>query len=99
MVNADEIRRAPILALNSGPSMAPIAGNYVAATDSSEADTIVFDTGGTTFDVSLVRAGHVPFTHESWLGRPYQSDLTGFPSVDVKSVGAGGGSIAGVLNF
>lgn len=96
MVNADEIRRAPILALNSGPSMAPIAGNYVAATDSSEADTIVFDTGGTTFDVSLVRAGHVPFTHESWLGRPYQSDLTGFPSVDVKSVGAGGGSIAWV---
>jgi N-methylhydantoinase A len=93
MVNADEIRRAPILALNSGPSMAPIAGNYVAATDSSEADTIVFDTGGTTFDVSLVRAGHVPFTHESWLGRPYQSDLTGFPSVDVKSVGAGGGRI------
>lgn len=96
MVNADEIRRAPILALNSGPSMAPIAGNYVAATDATEADTIIFDTGGTTFDVSLVRAGHVPFTHESWLGRPYQSDLTGFPSVDVKSVGAGGGSIAWV---
>lgn len=96
MVNADEIRRAPILALNSGPSMAPIAGNHVAATDATEADTIVFDTGGTTFDVSLVRDGHVPFTHESWLGRPYQSDLTGFPSVDVKSVGAGGGSIAWV---
>ncbi|KAA0972163.1 hydantoinase/oxoprolinase family protein [Aureimonas fodinaquatilis] len=96
MVSADEIRRSPILALNSGPSMAPIAGSYVANADADEADTIVFDTGGTTFDVSLVRGGYVPFTHESWLGRPYQSDLTGFPSVDVKSVGAGGGSIAWV---
>lgn len=96
MVDADEIRRAPILALNSGPSMAPIAGHFVSATEATEHDAIVFDTGGTTFDVSLVRGGRVPFTHESWLGRPYQSDLTGFPSVDVKSVGAGGGSIAWV---
>jgi N-methylhydantoinase A len=96
MVDADEIRRAPILALNSGPSMAPIAGAHIAASESQLSDAIVFDTGGTTFDVSLVREGRVPFTHESWLGRPYQSDLTGFPSIDVKSVGAGGGSIAWV---
>jgi N-methylhydantoinase A len=96
MVDADEIRRAPILALNSGPSMAPIAGAHVSAAESRLSDAIVFDTGGTTFDVSLVREGRVPFTHESWLGRPYQSDLTGFPSIDVKSVGAGGGSIAWV---
>ena len=44
--------------------------------------------------MSLVRGGRTPFTHETWLGRPFQSDLTGFPSVDVKSIGAGGGSIA-----
>jgi len=96
MVDAEEIRRAPILALNSGPSMAPIAGAYVTAAESDLKDSIVFDTGGTTFDVSLVREGRVPFTHETWLGRPYQSDLTGFPSIDVKSIGAGGGSIAWV---
>jgi N-methylhydantoinase A len=96
MVDLEEVERAPILAINSGPSMAPIAGLRVAAAESRHCDAIVFDTGGTTFDVSLVRNGHVPFTHETWLGRPFQSDLTGFPSVDVKSIGAGGGSIASV---
>src|ERR1700733_66934 len=96
MVDVEEVERAPILAINSGPSMAPIAGLRVTAAESEHRDAIVFDTGGTTFDISLVRNGHVPFTHETWLGRPFQSDLTGFPSVDVKSIGAGGGSIASV---
>ena len=96
MVDVEEVQRAPILAINSGPSMAPIAGARLAAADAANKDAIVFDTGGTTFDVSLVRNGRVPFTHETWLGRPFQSDLTGFPSVDVRSIGAGGGSIAWV---
>jgi len=96
MVDAEEIRRAPILALNSGPSMAPIAGADISIAESKLSVAIIFDTGGTTFDVSLVREGRVPFTHETWLGRPYQSDLTGFSSIDVKSIGAGGGSIAWV---
>lgn len=94
MVDADEIRRTPILAINSGPSMAPIAGGRLASVESDARDVIIFDTGGTTFDVSVVRDGRVPTTQETWIGRPYQSDLTGFPSVDVKSIGSGGGSIA-----
>jgi N-methylhydantoinase A len=96
MVDIEEVQRAPILAINSGPSMAPIAGARLGAAEAANKDAIVFDTGGTTFDVSLVRQGRVPFTHETWLGRPLQSDLTGFPSVDVRSIGAGGGSIAWV---
>ena len=96
MVDLEEVQQAPILAINSGPSMAPIAGVRLAAAAARHDDAIVFDTGGTTFDVSLVRNGRVPFTHETWLGRPFQSDLTGFPSVDVRSIGAGGGSIAWV---
>ena len=94
MVDADEVRRTPILAINSGPSMAPIAGGRLANAESDARDVIIFDTGGTTFDVSVVRDGRVPFTQETWMGRPHQSDLTGFPSVDVKSIGSGGGSIA-----
>jgi len=96
MVDIEEVEQAPILAINSGPSMAPIAGGRLALAQAPNQDAIIFDTGGTTFDVSLVRDGRVPFTHETWLGRPYQSDLTGFPSVDVRSIGAGGGSIAWV---
>ena len=96
MVDIDEVQRAPILAINSGPSMAPIAGARIALAEVETKDAIIFDTGGTTFDVSLVRQGRVPFTQETWLGAPLQSDLTGFPSVDVRSIGAGGGSIAWV---
>jgi N-methylhydantoinase A len=96
MVDVAEVQNAPILAINSGPSMAPIAGARIARAEAPGRDFIIFDTGGTTFDVSLVRDGRIPFTHETWLGRPYQSDLTGFSSVDVKSIGAGGGSLAWV---
>lgn len=35
-------------------------------------------------------------TREMWIGEPYRGHMTGFPSVDVKSIGAGGGSIAWV---
>jgi N-methylhydantoinase A len=47
-----------------------------------------------TIDVSVVLRGETPITRETWIGTPYQGQMTGFPSVDVKSVGAGGGSIA-----
>src|SRR5207253_1643655 len=46
--------------------------------------------------VSVVRRGRIPWTRESWVGRPFFGHMTGFPSVDVRSVGAGGGSIAWV---
>src|SRR5690606_17748637 len=35
-------------------------------------------------------------TRELWIGQPIRGHLVGYPSVDVKSVGAGGGSIARV---
>ena len=47
-------------------------------------------------DISLVRDGIVPMTRELWIGEPILGQLVGYPSVDVKSVGAGGGSIASV---
>src|SRR3989304_2717717 len=61
------------------------------------ADTaIVADTGGTTYDVSLVRRGSIPMTPETWLGQRYRGHILGFPSVDVRSIGAGGGGSAWV---
>jgi N-methylhydantoinase A len=95
-MDAGELSRAPIHAINSGPSMAPVAGRHFARLDLDERDVIVADTGGTTYDVSLVRGGQIPWTRETWIGAPYKGHMTGFPSVDVKSVGAGGGSIAWV---
>ena len=68
------------------------AGIY-ARRDAASGDAIVADTGGTSFDVSLVRDGRIPWTSETWLGQRFTGHMTGFPSVDVKSIGAGGGSI------
>ena len=51
------------------------------------------DTGGTTFDVGLVSGGLVNATAETWLGGRWTGHITGIRSVDVKSIGSGGGSI------
>jgi N-methylhydantoinase A len=96
MLDARDIADKPIHAINSGPSMAPIAGRHYAALDSAALNVIIADAGGTTYDVSLVRAGRIPLTKETWIGQPFRGHMTGFPSIDIKSVGAGGGSIASV---
>ena len=95
-MDAADMAHAPIHSINSGPAMAPIAGRAYAQADSGVDTAIVADTGGTTFDVSLVRGGRIPWTRETWIGQPYRGHMTGFPAVDVKSIGAGGGSIAWV---
>lgn len=96
VADAAEVADAPIHALNSGPAMAPIAGRTIAAAETGQATVIVADTGGTTYDVSVVQRGRIPTTLETWIGPRYVGHMTGFPSVDVRSVGAGGGSIAWV---
>jgi N-methylhydantoinase A len=93
VLDAATVAEAPVQLINSGPCMAPVAAKAVCASEDSET-LIVGDTGGTTFDVSLVRRGRIPRTRETWLGQPFRSHMTGMPSVDVKSIGAGGGSIA-----
>ena len=57
---------------------------------------IVTDAGGTTYDVGFVRNGEIPLTREMWIGKPHRGHFVGFPCIDMKSVGAGGGSIAWV---
>ena len=96
MIDAEELAAQPIHAINSGPSMAPIAGRYYAQKDSKEVNAIIADAGGTTYDVSLVHRGRIPKTRETWIGQPFRGHMTGFPSINIKSVGAGGGSIARV---
>jgi N-methylhydantoinase A len=96
VMDADDIAETPIHLINSGPSMAPVSGRYFARVDEASDSAVIADTGGTTYDVSLVRRGRIPWTRETWIGEPYRGHMTGFPSVDVKSIGAGGGSIAWV---
>lgn len=84
----------PIHTLKSGPAMAPVAGRAVAAEEGLGGNAIVCDTGGTTFDVGLVRDGGLVYTREAWLGPRWLGDIIGTSTVDVRSIGAGGGSIA-----
>lgn len=96
VMDSADVAAAPIYLINSGPSMAPVSGRHFSMVDEDTDTVIVADTGGTTYDVSLVRRGEIPWTRDSWIGLPYRGHLSGFASVDVTSVGAGGGSIAWV---
>lgn len=84
----------PIHSVRSGPAMAPVAGRRYAEIEKLTDSVLVVDTGGTTFDVSLVRDQHITITQETWLGERFTGHMLGIPAVDARSVGAGGGSIA-----
>lgn len=60
IMDVEAVARAPIHSINSGPAMAPVAGRYYAQRDFGNPVAIVADTGGTTFDVSLVRDSRIP---------------------------------------
>lgn len=83
-----EIIEKPIYSVMSGPTLAPIAAMEL----TSQPDVLVIDMGGTTFDVSAIRDGRLVVSREAVFG----DDHLGIPKIDVRSVGAGGGSIAWV---
>jgi N-methylhydantoinase A len=88
------VRERPIHSVRSGPAMAPIAARHYSQLEKAADTVLVVDTGGTTFDVGLVRDGAIVNTQETWLGERFTGHMLGIPAVDVRSVGAGGGSIA-----
>lgn len=89
-----EVATRPVQMLKSGPAMAPVAGQAYTTIEALGGDAIVCDTGGTTFDVGLVRDGNLVYTRDSWLGRRWIGHMVAMSTVDVRSIGAGGGSIA-----
>jgi N-methylhydantoinase A len=84
----------PIHTVRSGPAMGPVAGRRYAELEEKTESVLVVDTGGTTFDVSLVREGAISITQETWIGERFTGHMLGIPAVDARSVGSGGGSIA-----
>ncbi|MCL6284161.1 hydantoinase/oxoprolinase family protein [Ruegeria sp. 2012CJ41-6] len=88
MMPLSEMLQKPIYSVMSGPTLAPMAALAL----SDEPDIIVGDMGGTTFDVSALRGHQLIITPDSMI----HDDSLGIPKVDVRSVGAGGGSIASV---
>jgi N-methylhydantoinase A len=89
-----EVAERPLYSVGSGPSMGPIGARRYAQDELAERSLIVCDAGGTSFDVSLIEDGVIKTTRETWLGPRFQGHITGLSSVEVTSIGAGGGSIA-----
>ena len=92
----EDLIERPIYTVKSGPAMAPVAGIAYAKIEDLGTDVILCDIGGTTFDVGLVREGRLKYTRETWLGPQWTGHMVSISSVDIRSVGAGGGSIAWV---
>ncbi len=89
-MTTDYARGVPVKTLNSGPAAGVIAGAAVAEA-CGRTNVVCFDMGGTSADIAVVRDGHPQLTTTfdlEW-GMPIR-----FPSIDVISIGAGGGSIA-----
>jgi N-methylhydantoinase A len=84
-------RRAPIRTLESGPAGGVIATARL-ATLLERTRVIAADVGGTSFDVALVLDGRP--SEKSQTEISYRPVLA--PTIDITSIGAGGGSIAWV---
>lgn len=90
-VSVESVRRAPVNTFFSGP-----AGGVIAAAElgrqTGTKDLITFDMGGTSTDICLIREG-TPAQRTS-------REIAGFPvrlaTLDIHTIGAGGGSIAWV---
>ena len=91
LADAALVAARPVLLLESGP-----AGGVSAAIRLGQRhgwqDAILGDMGGTTFDVSLVRQGRAELRSQVLL----HTYAVRAPSIDIESIGAGGGSIAWV---
>jgi N-methylhydantoinase A len=91
VLGTSAVKERAIAALKSGP-IGGAAGAVYLAKLLGVTDLVTMDVGGTSFDVSVIKDGT---NVES-----YESELIGYPvlmpGVDVRIIGAGGGSIARV---
>ena len=88
-----QVMDRPINLCLSGPSAAPVAArNSMQADRMDICNAIVVDMGGTSFDISIVKDWKIPVHREGIIA----GNIFGIPSVAIKTIGAGGGSISRV---
>jgi N-methylhydantoinase A len=78
-------------AVLSGPAGGVAAGRHVARL-TGRGDLVTFDMGGTSTDIALLQGGEPTLTGEKVVGIA----RVALPSLDIHTLGAGGGSIASV---
>nr|MCU0909692.1 hydantoinase/oxoprolinase family protein [Paracoccaceae bacterium] len=92
MVAAASVAREAVKTVMSGPASGVMAAAYTGRR-AGVPDLVTYDMGGTSTDVALIRGGRVPVSNE--IEVEYAMPIH-VPMVDVRTVGAGGGSIARV---
>jgi N-methylhydantoinase A len=91
VASAARAAQLPVTLLLSGPGGGVVAGRHLI--DEAGLDNgITIDMGGTSFDVCLLPEKGIPMTHE----RHVMDIPVRVPSVDILTIGAGGGSIGWV---
>ncbi len=91
LMSVDRASESPVHTMLSGPA-GGVSGAAYLSTLAGYPNALGFDMGGTSTDVSLIQDGRPMISRETTLGY-YPIKV---PSVEVHSVGAGGGSIAHV---
>jgi N-methylhydantoinase A len=91
VASAERTAQLPVTLLLSGPSGGVVAGRYL-MDQAATTKGITIDMGGTSFDVCLLPDKGIPMTHE----RHVMDMPVKVPSVDILTIGAGGGSIGWV---
>jgi N-methylhydantoinase A len=81
----------PLATVHSGPAGGVLCAKFLSEVLGDE-NVITADVGGTSFDMSVIKGGKLSYTREPVLER---FSCT-YPSLDVKSIGAGGGSLVWV---
>lgn len=93
VVTPEEVKRIPATMVLSGPAAAPTTGAYYTRMMGYK-DCITIDMGGTSFDASLIVDGQCITSTDGEINR-YKISL---PSLDIVTIGAGGGSIGWIDN-
>jgi N-methylhydantoinase A len=91
VMSSAEARRRCVPTLLSGPAAGVIAGAFYAR-EAGVRNILTLDMGGTSTDVSLAEDMNIKLTTQSHIGG-YPIKI---PTVDINTIGAGGGSIAWV---
>jgi len=94
----DEVRKAPVNLINSGP-VAGYVGAMKFGANIGRANIITADVGGTSFDTGIIIDGKLNLRHRTSVPAPNDPSpgyLTGLSMMDVAAIGTGGGSIGWV---
>ncbi|MGI0091526.1 MAG: hydantoinase/oxoprolinase family protein [Nitrososphaerales archaeon] len=88
LATSREILKRAALTISSGPSGGAISAEFYSRNINRD-NIVSTDMGGTSLDICIVKEGIV----ETTANQSFGSDLIAFKTLDVRSIGAGGGSI------